>query len=1183
MSESGSDRDSVERLAEEFLARYRQGERPALSEYTDQHPEHAAEILELFPALVKIEQLKPAAVDDTGPFVGTSDPDEAPRPERIGGYRIVREVGRGGMGVVYEAEQLALGRRIALKVLPLHAAQDGSGLARFRREARAAARLHHTNIVPVHEVGEDGALCYYAMQLIQGQPLDCVLDELRRLRTAGAVTAPAGGENIAHSLLTGAFHFQEEQEGVAQPPLPDGRAAPSSVNLPGQTDPSSVRSNRAHYHRSVARVGIQVAEALDYAHREGVIHRDIKPSNLLLDPDGRVWVTDFGLAKTEGDALTNTGDVVGTVRYMAPERFRGWSDPRSDVYSLGLTLYEMLLLRPAFDAADRVKLIRQVTDEEPPRLRKADPSIARDLATVVERAIDKEPGRRYQTAAELAEDLRRFVEDRPIRARRVGGAERAWRWCRRNPVVASLTVAVPLLFAAGFAGVTWNYWQAEAARQELEAKHQELETNLYFHRVALAHRELTANVPNLTRAEEVLEACPPERRGWEWYYLKRLWRVEPVVFRDPGNPEINSVAFSPDGEHFAAACRDATVKVWDLKTSQVVTLRGHEKYVFSVAFSPTDGRRLASASADGTVRIWDWTTRQDVLRLPGRETIAMGMAQSLTFSPDGRWLAANSEGGTVQVWDTTTGQLWHTLADHEVRASVAFSPDGRLLASGNLFGIVRLWDAQTGRCLSTLGGHSHSVGALAFSPDGRRLAVGYFDRLIDIWDTATGERLHTFTGHTGIVLGLAFSPDGRLASASEDRTVRIWDLPTAQEVLLLRGHTDICQGLAFSPDGRRLASASRDRTIRLWDATSVTGNEGQEVLTFREHTHEVWSVAISPEGTRVASAGLDPTVRVWDATTGQVTRTFPEITGNLFGVAFSPDGRRLAAAGMNVGPKPFVVQVWDAQTGQNAFTIPMLREIFALGFSPDGRWLALSSGDGAVKLRDAGTGQEIGLVGKHDHEVRSLAFRPDGRRLASASNDGTVKVWDATPAHASHRGWRAGLPVLGLWPQAGCSATVPWSAAVQLQLASWMETNGPQPVLTLQRAGAAVWGVAFSPDGRRLITVSGDDQMTLWEAETGHPIRTVGGQFTCQGLSVAFSPDGRWIASAAQDCTVKVWDATTLELIQTFRGHRGPIRCLAVSRDGKFLVTGSADKTVKVWDLTALGAKLGPKAEVPEE
>jgi serine/threonine protein kinase/Tfp pilus assembly protein PilF len=472
MPSASDSRDPLEQLAEEFAERYRRGERPSLSEYTARHPELAAEIRELFPALVEMEQLASVAGPHTGPYTPTAP---AALPRQLGEYRILREVGRGGMGVVYEAVQESLGRHVALKVLPLHGLLDPTQLERFRREARAVARLHHSNIVPVFGIGECAGDHYYAMQFIQGHNLNTVLDEVRRLRESprtpardGAASEHSLSERVAQGLLSGQFAGGEAPAAEGRPAdtvvPPDAGAAPhappsptAQVSGPGEANGSVplTQQTESQYFRSVARAGVQVAEALAYAHGQGILHRDIKPSNLLLDTRGTVWITDFGLAKAEGsDDLTDTGALVGTLRYMAPERFEGHCDARSEVYSVGVTLYEMLTLRPAFGEGDRLALLERVRSGETVPPRRCDPRVPRDLETIVLKAMARDPAARYATAEALAEDLRRFLADRPIRARRARVGEQVWRWCRRNPWLASLLAAVLLLLLVVAVGST---------------------------------------------------------------------------------------------------------------------------------------------------------------------------------------------------------------------------------------------------------------------------------------------------------------------------------------------------------------------------------------------------------------------------------------------------------------------------------------------------------------------------------------------------------------------------------------------------------------------------------------------------------------------------------------------------------------------------------------------------------
>ncbi len=404
-------------VVESFLAELRRGETPSVEDYARRYPRMADDIRQNIPTLLLLEQVKQDANQQILAPAGVNSDIEPKELKRLGDYRLVREIGRGGMGIVYQAEQESLGRHVAVKALAGHALLDPKYLTRFRREARAAASLHHTNIVPVLDVGECQGVHYFVMQYIQGHGLDQVIAELRRMRDAH--------DDTTTSLLPGVLTR-----------LSSGSA--------------SVESNR-DYWRSVVRIGLQAAGALEFAHAHGILHRDVKPSNLLLDEEGTTWVSDFGLAKSpEQESVTESGDLLGTLRYMAPESFQGDFDARSDVFGLGLTLYEMCSLEPARTAPQRNDLIRQITHGDVPRLRRIRRDVPRDLETIVHKAIDSDPRRRYQTAEQLAVDLGCFLDDRPIRARRSGLGERCWRWCRRNPTITVATLVLLLTVGVAF-------------------------------------------------------------------------------------------------------------------------------------------------------------------------------------------------------------------------------------------------------------------------------------------------------------------------------------------------------------------------------------------------------------------------------------------------------------------------------------------------------------------------------------------------------------------------------------------------------------------------------------------------------------------------------------------------------------------------------------------------------------
>lgn len=978
---------------------------------------------------------------------------EPPRPTEItrsfGPYDLLDEIGRGGMGVVYRAWQRNLGRVVAIKMLAPGIPPSPHFISRLHAEAQTAGSLHHPNIVAVYDVGAHDGQHFLAMEYVPGESLS----------------------------RAGHGH-----------PLPS---------------------------RSAAGYLQQIAEAVHHAHERGVLHRDLKPSNVIIDTNNRPRVTDFGLAKrlTAEAELTLTGQILGSPSYIAPEQVQGGKtslDRRTDVYGLGAMLYFLLTCRPPFVADDLAHVMHLVVTADPLPPRRLNPSVPPDLETVCLKCLEKEASRRYSTAAELAEELGRFLRDEPVRARPINPAQRAQRWCRRNPALATALLAGLLALLGGLGGMSWLWRKAEVSRVRAERQSEATRSSLYAADIFAAHQGFVNHhwgMARKTLAAHVPAPGQQDLRSFEWHYLQARLRGDNAVVLSGHSNTVTALAFSPDGARLVSAARGDSLRVWDWRDRTLRrVLPCSARHIFRLAFSPS-GARLAVGSSDG-LELWDAESWQLIAREPFRAaSVAFGPNESLLAIGQNNVPWGTEHSGPALLWDTRQGSCLARFTNSG--GQVSFSPDGKFLATGSWGGQVRIWDTATGALQRNLT-NAFRLLSLEFSPDGKCLAGLSWEFGPQLWSTLDWRFLGSLTGSAYRVRTLAFSPDGqRLATAGSDQTIDLWDPTTRSRQSSRQGHGDEIWSLAFSPDGQVLASGGRDEAVFLWDlsaeapATCVTGLLASLGLP---------NYALSPGGSRVAAATSDG-IRVYD-TRGMAA------TGAAFAatapIGFIPNTDHLLAVRC-----PDTLVRWDLRQGSVAreFTLPFpTNPDNDCRVSSSGRWMAYGDSVGRLRLIRTENGESTAEPRPHLRYVLALDFNRDETFLASSDLSNNAFVW--------------GLP-------------------------------GLEPVMTLRGHKDYVRGLAVSPDGRLLATASADGTARVWRVKDGAELAVLRGHNE-DVIDVAFTPDGRTLATSSYDRTVRLWHLDTGREMLALPTEARVLR-IQFSSDGRLLAAICLDGTLRLW------------------
>jgi WD40 repeat protein/serine/threonine protein kinase len=1045
----------------------------------------------------EVRSLIDEAIPDQEVTLDSSPLTEGPGTT-IGRYKLLEKIGEGGMAVVYMAEQKRpIRRRVALKLIKL-GMDTKQVVARFDVERQALAMMDHPNIAKVFDAGKTKTgRPYFVMELVKGVAITEYCDK-NRLSTKERLD-----------------------------------------------------------------LFVQVCNAVQHAHQKGIIHRDIKPSNVMVTlRDGKPVpkVIDFGIAKaisqrlTEKTLFTRYAQMIGTPAYMSPEQAEMSEldvDTRTDIYSLGVLLYQLLTGATPFSEeqlreAGYVEMQRIILEEEPSRPstklstlgdaltyvaehRKTEPClltklIRGDLDWIVMKSLEKDRILRYETVHDLAQDIRHHLNDEPVLAGPPSLSYKMQKFIRRNriAVITGAVIVVAVLCAVVALSIsTVLIWRAQSETQKALGREQlavqDAKYNLYVARMHLGGQYWEAGqIASLT---QMLDNCVPETgqrdlRGWEWYYLLSLCHQDLATLRG-GTPAVRRVAWSPDSSRIVAGNSDNTAIVWDIPNqTERLVLKGHTGEVMAAAWSP-DGATIATGSRDRTIKLWDAHTGKEMATLTGHND----RVASVVWTPDGTRLAsAGWTDQTVRIWDVRAGKEQMTLkSPGNAVNELSLSPDGEYLASVEYLGRMRIFEMDTGREVRSWRAQEQNLWAVAWNPAGDRIATGGFGP-VKIWDPNTGRQLQSLP-HKGGVTRLFWSPDGKyIASATRDQQIRVWDADSGQQVHSYRGHIGWIYCAAWSPDGSRIASAGGDETVKIWSTDQIGGAS--------DFGHsDVEKIAWSPVEGLLATSGRGK-IRIWDMDAGECIRSWDSGQPAVVETSWSPDGEYLASFSEYGGDRE-TVKIWEVHTGAEVDSIETPGA--CLCWSPDGRNLAIGyRGDGqddTIIWNVAGKAETLRLTFPGVEPSYSVRWSPDGRRIATSGGDGLIRTWNAKTGNLEHT-FQGHVPNRNVheiaWsPDSRFFATGGWDQTIRI----WVANEGVEK-LTLRGHTGYILQVLWSPDGSRIASTGLDKTVKIWDASTGRELMTLSHDDVGPEHTISWSHDGKKIAGALADGTIRVWDAS---------------------------------------------------------